>query len=271
LGKLATTILARGPGWSAAEAVCDLGPRDRPYEEQHNAAAIGVVVAGSFQYRSAQGSELLAPGSMLLGSPGRRYECRHEHGVGDRCLDFEYDPEFLERAGLDGRFGVQRLPPLAALATLVLEATLAAAAPAPAAAWGELTLRMAAAVFELVGSRQRGGRAPSAADVRRVSLALRAVEAHLAEPLPLGQLAASVGMSAFHFLRVFRQVVGVTPHQYVRRARLRAAAVRLRSSAAPVQQVALDAGFGDLSNFIHAFAAEFGRSPRGYRAAAAAR
>jgi len=57
----------------------------------------------------------------------------------------------------------------------------------------------------------------------------------------------------------------VTPHQYVLRARLREAAMRLAVEHARVIDIALDCGFGDVSNFNRAFRAEFGVSPRVYR------
>src|SRR5262249_61149389 len=87
----------------------------------------------------------------------------------------------------------------------------------------------------------------------------------LAPPLSLAGLARAAGLSAYHFLRTFDRVTGVTPHQYVLRARLRAAAGRLMHSRAKIIDVALDSGFGDLSNFNRAFRAEFGATPRRYR------
>jgi AraC-like DNA-binding protein len=72
-------------------------------------------------------------------------------------------------------------------------------------------------------------------------------------------------MSEFHFLRVFRQVTGVTPHQHILRSRLRDAALRLRATSDDVVFVAIDAGFRDLSNFNHVFRAEFGVNPTRFR------
>jgi AraC family transcriptional regulator len=71
-------------------------------------------------------------------------------------------------------------------------------------------------------------------------------------------------MTEFHFLRMFKHVAGVTPHQFILRARLREAALRLRTTLDEVLQIALSAGFRDLSNFNHAFLAEFGVSPTVY-------
>ena len=73
-------------------------------------------------------------------------------------------------------------------------------------------------------------------------------------------------MSKYHFLRVFRRLTGVTPHQYLISARLRRAALALASSREPVIAVALDAGFGDLSTFNKTFRAAFGLTPTQYRA-----
>jgi len=57
----------------------------------------------------------------------------------------------------------------------------------------------------------------------------------------------------------------VTPHQYVLRVRLRRAATTLATEPGKVVDVALESGFGDLSNFNRAFRAEFGVAPEGYR------
>jgi AraC-like DNA-binding protein len=75
-------------------------------------------------------------------------------------------------------------------------------------------------------------------------------------------------LSPYHFLRSFKAVTGVTPHQWLLRARLRAAAEKLAATKTPVTEIALDVGFEDLSNFTRTFRAEFGASPREFRRAA---
>ena len=105
----------------------------------------------------------------------------------------------------------------------------------------------------------------------RVTESVRRIEADSGAERPLARLAADAGLSPYHFLRTFRLLTGVTPHQFVLRARLRAAAVRLLDGDEKVIDVALASGFGDLSNFNHAFRAEFGVAPLGFRRAARAR
>ena len=63
-------------------------------------------------------------------------------------------------------------------------------------------------------------------------------------------------------------MLGVTPHQYLLRVRLRHAARLLAEETRPVTEVALDVGFADLSNFVRSFRRAAGVSPSRFRAAA---
>lgn len=263
MGKIAANPVARGEGWSVVDVVCTSGPHDRSYEEQHGAVTIALVVAGSFQYRAGRDSELMVPGSVLLGNQGQAYQCRHDHGTGDRCVSFAYAPEFFERAGERGCFKLHRLPPLAVMAPWAVQAKLALQQP-EYTDFEELAHGFALAVLDVAADRG-GSPAASASDERRISSVIRFIEANIVEPLPLKLLASEAKMSTFHFLRVFKQITSVTPHQYLLRARLRDAAIRLRSTRRPILEIALDCGFRDLSNFNHAFRAEFGANPTGFR------
>ncbi|WP_309971851.1 helix-turn-helix transcriptional regulator [Variovorax guangxiensis] len=64
------------------------------------------------------------------------------------------------------------------------------------------------------------------------------------------------------------RVLGVTPHQYLLRTRLRHAARLLAAGEQPVTEVALEVGFADLSNFVRSFHRAAGVSPRRFRQAA---
>jgi AraC-like DNA-binding protein len=98
-----------------------------------------------------------------------------------------------------------------------------------------------------------------------VADAIHAIEHQPDDPLTLDILASHARLSPYHFLRTFTAVCGVTPHQYVRRARLTRAAARLIAEDTRVIDIALESGFGDVSNFNRAFREEFGVSPRAYR------
>src|SRR6266581_386737 len=85
-GRTTGRLVAGGNGWSVEDVLCTCGPGDRPFEERHTAMSIGVVVRGTFQYRSPLGRELMTPGTFLLGNAGQCFECGHEHAAGDRCV-----------------------------------------------------------------------------------------------------------------------------------------------------------------------------------------
>ena len=130
----------------------------------------------------------------------------------------------------------------------------------------ELALRLVERVIAAMADEKPGSGAPTGREAKRVVEAIRLVESDMGRPLQLSEMAAIAGMSKYHFLRVFRRLTGLTPHQYLISARLRRAALALASSRRPVIAVALDAGFGDLSTFNSRFRATFGLTPTQYRA-----
>jgi AraC family transcriptional regulator len=117
-----------------------------------------------------------------------------------------------------------------------------------------------------MADQRRAPAAPAGREAGRVIEAIRLVESDAARPLALKEMATIAGMSKYHFLRVFRRLTGVTPHRYLISVRLRRAALALASSQLPVVEIALDAGFGDLSTFNRRFRTTFGSTPTQYRA-----
>jgi AraC family transcriptional regulator len=91
------------------------------------------------------------------------------------------------------------------------------------------------------------------------------IETHLAQDLCLDELAALVGVSRFHFLRLFKTTVGVTPHVYLSERRMVQAARLLRDSQAPVIEIAAACGFDDPSYFAARFRRHVGVTPMLYR------
>jgi AraC family transcriptional regulator len=265
---MVVTSLASGVGWRADTFVCSAGPCDPVFEEQHGGSfCIAAVIDGTFRYRTRQGEALMAPGALLLGNQGACFECGHDHGAGDRCVSFHFEPDFFERivAAVPGAakigFASPRLPPTAATTALI-----AAAEEAVPARLEEIALDLAGAA---IGAQTHSARAARPARVvRRVADVIRHIEARFDEAHALPVLAAHAAMSPYHFLREFRRVVGITPHQFVLSLRLRAAARRLRASDATIAAVALDSGFGDISEFNRRFRRVFGMAPQAYRARA---
>jgi len=280
---LVSRTLAAGHGWSVEDILCTCGRHDRSFKEKHASVSIAVVLAGTFQYRASTPSgstdQLMTPGSLLLGNPGQVFECGHEHADGDRCLSFHFAPEFFESIAADAgvprgerRFGILRLPPAHELSPVIALACAGVLAANPHstgslafASWEEIAIQLAALAIRSAHGLRRPLPRTEPSSIARITRAVRSLEHEPEQPGTVQRLAAEAGLSPFHFLRTFEQVTGVTPHRYVRRARLRQAATRLLTERSNILDVALNSGFGDLCNFNRAFRGEFGLSPRQFR------
>jgi AraC family transcriptional regulator len=266
----ASRRIASGPGWSVSEFVCDAGPGDRPFEERHDAVSIAVVLEGLFSYASDTGRALLHPGALLLGNHGNCYQCTHDHSTGDRCMSVHFSPGYFAEiaataAGSSGfRFPVAMLP---AQRQMVPHAAILESWSKkrdPIGIEEDMVRFMTATICGLSGVKAPDQRV-SARDERRISRALRHIEEHADTPLDLDQLSGVAAMSKFHFLRVFRRTIGMTPYQFLLGLRLRRAASRLLISSEGISKIAYEAGFGDLSTFNALFRTRFGMTPMSFR------
>jgi AraC-like DNA-binding protein len=155
-------------------------------------------------------------------------------------------------------------PALRALSPLVARAALGLSSPSETP-WDELSVTVAANALRLSAGMWFDRRGSPLNAEARVAHAVRTIDRHPAGTWTLTRLASAARVSPYHFLRTFTHLTGVTPHQYVLRARLRHAAVRLVRESGSVLDIALDCGFGDASNFTRAFRTEFEMSPGRYR------
>jgi len=85
------------------------------------------------------------------------------------------------------------------------------------------------------------------------------------QPIDLERIAAAAGLSRFHFLRLFKDVYGETPHAYLTRLRLDRAKDLLATTDLPVTRICLDVGFSSLGSFSTLFSRHVGRSPDRFR------
>ena len=86
------------------------------------------------------------------------------------------------------------------------------------------------------------------------------IDAHLSENIALERLAIRVGISKYHFIRLFKSIFGISPYQYQKHQRLKHARMALRKGS-PVSDVALNFGFADAPAFSKAFKQAFGVNP----------
>ncbi len=91
------------------------------------------------------------------------------------------------------------------------------------------------------------------------------IERGFAERLTLADIAAGASISKSEALRCFRSGMQTTPIEYLNRCRLNFARMRLLSTAAPISDIAVEAGFTSTAYFDRVFRRNSGMSPAAYR------
>ena len=248
---------------------CDAGPKDRPFTESHSTYSISYVRRGSFAYRSNGDLHELVPGSLLIGYPGDEYMCSHEHhACGDDCLSFTFSHELVdEMADRRDAWRIGALPPLPEV-MVIAELAQAIIDRRSTMSFDEVAYRLLSGWFSAVGGTKSKRDRLLPRDRRRVIDIARWIEASSHEDIDLDRIAQAAGMRPHHLLRTFARVLGITPHQYLIRARLRHAARLLTDEGSTITQIAGAVGFADLSNFIRTFGRAAGMSPQAFRKAA---
>ena len=262
----ATTLLQR-KSISVSDFRCSSGPGDKPFAEQHRCHSISYVRKGSFGLRCRGKFSELVAGSVLIGHPGDEFTCTHDHVCGDECLSFFLSVELVDAIS-DGSaiWQIGSAPPLPELMVLG-ELAQAAADGFSDIGLDEIGQVLASRFVEVVSGKARKAGPDAARDRRRAVETALWIDANSHREIDLEDAAAQAGISPFHFLRLFSDVLGVTPHQYLVRSRLRHAARRLADDNSPITDIAYDVGFGDLSNFVRTFHRAAGVSPRKFREA----
>ena len=261
-----TTLLQR-KSISVSDFRCTAVKGDTPFAERYASHSISYVRKGSFGCRCRGRFFELVAGSILVGHPGDEFICTHDHVCGDECLSFFLTPELVQAVG--DRAEVWRVgaaPPLPELMVLG-ELAQAAADGRSDVGLDEVGHAFASRFVEVVSGRPQKLAPATARDRRRAVETALWIDAHSHRPIDLEDAAAQADISPFHFLRLFSGVLGVTPHQYLVRSRLRHAARLLADDGRSITDVAYDVGFGDLSNFVRTFHRAAGVSPRRFREA----
>jgi AraC family transcriptional regulator len=90
------------------------------------------------------------------------------------------------------------------------------------------------------------------------------IEEHVTEPITLRMLAKAAGYSPWHCARIFKEITGKAPFEYIRALRLSRAAAKLHDKEVRIVDVAFDFVFGSHEGFTRAFSRQFGMTPKYY-------
>ncbi|WP_110640536.1 AraC family transcriptional regulator [Salinicola sp. CPA57] len=239
----------------------------------HEEYAFGVTLAGRQDFFSGGQYHRSPPGNVIQFNPGEVHDGQSGGGSALGYVMTYVSPAQLEAAFADAT-GHESTESFRSRDTLIPDPVLR-----------DAILELARLVTQHVGSRidqeyalyriatrlvQRDGQFnPGAVVGRSDALLKRAREyvlAHLEEDMSLDDLSQAAHLSKYHFLRLFRQQFGMTPHQYVINCRINAARHALETGEQP-SAVAMRYGFADLSHFNRRFKRIYAMTPYQYQRA----
>ncbi len=96
---------------------------------------------------------------------------------------------------------------------------------------------------------------------RRIFVAEEFMREHLSETVSLDQMAAAACLNRFHFLKLFKEMRHITPHQYLTKLRLDQAYQQLKTGSVSVSEVCYAVGFQSPASFSHLFKRAYGCAP----------
>ncbi len=91
------------------------------------------------------------------------------------------------------------------------------------------------------------------------------IESNYHDPITVDDMIKQIHISKYHFIRLFRRVIGITPYSYLTNYRINISKQMLRSSDSSISEIAESCGFSDTSNFIAHFKRHTGVRPAQYR------
>ena len=271
------TIVFESPLVRVARFRCDArDPRFRDSGPAENCAIVFPRTAVWIRYSGSR-PFVADPSLATIYSPGQEYTREVISAEGDRCEWFGvapevaveiaslHDPKALDHDERPFRAGTAPIDRSLYLAQRAFFTRLESKPPGVMEA--EETI---IAIVSRVVARSTGFRSAGLDDEAHRDLAERAkasLSRNLCEHHRLSDLAAELGVSAFHLCRVFRSQTGSTLHGFKTELRLRRALEYLSDASVELSRIAYECGFSSHSHFTLAMRTKFGRPPSELRAA----
>lgn len=231
----------------------------------HGTYALGLIEAGAQSFRHGGVRHLAPPGTIIAVNPDEVHdgEAASPDGYSYRMLYFDgdrfpRDGECPDQPALRGP--TIQDPRLTRTLAFLLRRLDGSAVRDGTAASLELESRLLS-FWKLLLTRHAG--APARAgkrDDKRVQRARDYLAANAVRDVQLAEVARVAGLSPFHFLRLFADAYGLTPHAFLMAMRLEEARNRL-ARGEPIADVAAETGFADQAHLTRRFKAAYGVTP----------
>lgn len=240
---------------------------------RHDVYALGVTDVGvqAFDYRGA--TEVSTPGQVVILHPDETHDGRAGTAEGFGYRSVYVAPARVTEAARAVRGRPCALPfvPEPVSGNARLAAAIGAAFgddPEPLAV-DDLVVRLTEALLDADPSS--GGGPPPRIDGAAVTRARAFLTEQTTRVVRSAELERLTGLTRYELARQFRALYGTSPYRYSLMRRLDHARARLAGEAAPVADVALEAGFADQAHLTRVFKAAFGLTPARYRVLAGRR
>lgn len=235
----------------------------------HEQYSIGVILEGALGFRHERLDDVAPAGTVKAVDPGDLHTGFAASAAGWSYRNFFVDPDVMRRAAreLDGD---DRLPsfPREPIRDARSARELSRLHRLLDTSTDRLERESATlcALTHLISRHAVGRRSGRATTPNRpaVARARELIESRPGDDLSLGELASVAGLSAYHFLRVFRRETGLTPHAYLLQVRIDRARLML-AGGATIVDTALAWGFSDQSHLTRRFKAVLGVTPGQYQ------
>lgn len=236
-----------------------------PKEEIAPCYTVNFVEQGHYQMHVGKESWVLDEQKVFVTHPAMNFRYSHfEEIPTDVSLSIDFDENFAEDIFSTEDFNVKKLPPVIPrtnrLAFLEWQISRLVENDGNEMAIETIAGELLTAVGNKTGNCQVYRTNQLKWYAERIDETGKIIETHYADQHSLASLSRSVGMSSFHFARIFKELKGLSPHQFLINIRLRNAAKQLLEGVC-VTDVCYNCGFTNLSHFIRQFGRSFGAPP----------
>jgi AraC family transcriptional regulator len=246
--------------------------------EYNKSLCVSFIRKGFFEYRVFNGNQEAHTGRILISKPGYEHTTRHIDNQPDVTTVFEFKKDFLEALKeyyVDCGWFLKNNDIHAILLNCSVEADylhhlilrLMQDKNASSLHIDEMVIYLLDKVMNTLSN------SPSLSipenlkkyHLLTVETAKEFIHQYFCENISLHQLARHCHTSSFHFSRIFKTVLNLSPHQYLLRVRLQHAKMLITSSEKPIGDIAFECGFNSLEHFATAYKQHFKISPTKHR------
>ncbi|MDE7378794.1 MAG: AraC family transcriptional regulator [Paraprevotella sp.] len=129
----------------------------------------------------------------------------------------------------------------------------------------ELKIESRGIIYQLFSRFIQKASAKAMSHDARITKATHYVMEHLSDHISIRELASEACLSPEHFIRIFKNITGTTPMQYITRKRMEKSQHLLFTTNMSIKNIAFTLGYTDSSYFVRVFKCTLGITPQEYR------